>query len=140
MPDSTLTIIGNLTREPELRFTNTGKAVAHLSVAVNRRYQQGGEWKSDASFFEVRAWGELGENICSTLSQGNRVVVTGRLEQRSWEAEDGTKRSTIEIVADDVAPSLRFATAEVTRTEATRSTASGPAPSGATAADDESPF
>jgi single-strand DNA-binding protein len=117
MPDNTTTIVGNLTRDPELRFTKAGTAVAHLSVAVNRRRQVDGNWKTETSYFEVRAWQELGSNVCSSLSKGNRVVVTGRLEQRSWDGEDGTKHSVVEITADEVAPSLRWALADITKVE-----------------------
>lgn len=115
--DNSVTITGNLVRDPELRFTNEGIAVAHLSVAVNRRRRVGEEWKTETSFLEVRAWRDLAENICSSCQRGNRVTVAGRVEQRSWEAEDGSKRSVVEIIAEDVALSLRFATATATKTE-----------------------
>lgn len=117
MPDNLITLVGNLTRDPELRFTPSGTPVAHISIAVNRRRQVSGEWKTEVSFFEVRAWDELGANVCSSAQKGTRVIVTGRLEQRSWEADDGTKRSTVEVIADDLGPSCRWATATVTKTE-----------------------
>jgi single-strand DNA-binding protein len=117
MPDNFVEITGNLTRDPEMRFTKGGTPVAGFSVAVNKRRQENGEWKTETSFFEVVAWQELGANVCSSLTKGNRVVVQGRIEQRSWETEDGSKRSVVEIVADDVAPSLRWATAVVTKVE-----------------------
>jgi single-strand DNA-binding protein len=117
VPDNTITVIGNLTREPELRFTNSGRAQARMGIAVNRRYQQNGEWVEQTSFFNVVAWAELAENAAGSLHKGNRVIVTGRLEQRNYENQLGEKRDVVEIVADEIAPSLRWATAEVTRTE-----------------------
>lgn len=114
---SQVTIVGNITRDPDLKYTPNGAAVVKLGVAVNKRVKQNGEWvDGDPSFFDVTAWNTLAENIAETLAKGNRVVVTGRLEQRSWE-QDGNKRYAVEIVADEVAPSLRWATAVVTRTE-----------------------
>jgi single-strand DNA-binding protein len=115
--DSTVTIVGNLTREPELRFTQSGQALATLGVAVSRRYQVNGDWQEKTSFFNVTAWGTLAENAASTLTKGTRVLVTGRLEQRSWETDSGEKRSVYEINADELGPSLRWATCTVERTE-----------------------
>ena len=113
--DSTVTIVGNLTRDPELRFTAGGKGVASFGVAVSRRYQQNGEWQEKTSFFNVTAWDTLGENIAASLTKGSRVLVTGRLEQREYETKEGEKRNVVEIVADEVGPSLRWARAEVER-------------------------
>ena len=113
--DSTVTIVGNLTRDPELRFTAGGKGIASFGVAVNRRYQQNGEWQEKVSFFNVTAWDTLGENIAASLTKGARVIVTGRLEQREYETKEGEKRNVVEIVADEVGPSLRWARAEVER-------------------------
>ena len=117
MADNTITVVGNLTRDPELRFTQTGRARALLGIAVNRRWmnRQTNDWEEQVSFFNVVCWAELAENVSESLAKGNRVVVTGRLEQRSWETQDGEQRNTVEIVADEIAPSLRWATAEVTR-------------------------
>ena len=118
MPDNTITIVGNITRDPELKFLNSGQAAVRLSVAVNRRWQnrQTQEWEERVSYFEVTGYGPMAENAANTLSKGTRVVVTGRLEQRSWETESGDKRSIVEINADEIAPSLRYATAVVTKT------------------------
>jgi single-strand DNA-binding protein len=110
---NTITIIGNVTRDPELRYLTSGTALAQLGVAVNRRYQQNGEWQEDTSFFDVVCWRELADNVSESISKGDRIIVTGRLEQRSWETQDGDKRSKVEIVADEVGPSLRWATARV---------------------------
>jgi single-strand DNA-binding protein len=119
MADSTVTIVGNLTRDPEIRFTNAGRAVATFGVAVNRRYQVNGEWQEQVSFFNVTGWGQIGENAASSLTKGARVIVFGRLEQREYETNAGEKRSVVEIVADEIGPSLRWATATVERTART---------------------
>lgn len=113
--DNTITIVGNLTRDPELRFTPSGAAVANFGVAWNMKGRDGAEDK--VSFFDVTCWRQLAENVSDSLTKGSRVVVYGRLDQRSWENQDGEKRSKVEIVADDVAPSLKWATVELTRNE-----------------------
>ena len=117
MSNST-TICGNLTREPEIRYTKEGQATTQLGVAVNRRWQDrtANEWQEATSFFDVVCWRDLAENVALSLTKGMRVVVTGRIEQRSWETDDGEHRSKVEIVADEIGPSLRFATADVQRT------------------------
>ena len=117
MPDNTVTVVGNITREPELRYTTGGRGVATFGVACNRRYQVNGEWQEQVSFFNVTCWGTLGENAAACLQKGTRVVVYGRLEQRSWETKEGEKRNVVEVVADEVGPSLRWATANIERTE-----------------------
>jgi single-strand DNA-binding protein len=124
--DNHVTLVGNITRDPELRFTPSGQAIATFGLAVNRRWQnrQTQEWEEAVSFFDVACWAQLGENVSESLSKGTRVMVTGRLDQRSWETQDGEKRSKVEVVADEVAPSLRWATAQVTRNE--RRDADGP--------------
>ena len=94
MADNTVTLVGNLTREPELRFTKAAGGVATFGVAVNRRYQQNGEWQEKTSFFNVTAWGQLGENAAASLTKGARVIVNGRLEQREYETRDGEKRTS----------------------------------------------
>jgi single-strand DNA-binding protein len=115
MADNVITVIGNVTRDPEVRYTPNGQANANFGVAVNRRWQnrQTNEWEERVSFLNVVCWREMAENVAESVSKGTRVVVTGRLEQRSWETEQGEKRSVVEIVADDIGPSLRFATAKV---------------------------
>lgn len=117
---NTVTIVGNTTRDAELRFTPSGQAVANFGVAVNRRWQnrQTNEWEEAVSFFDVVAWAQLGENVSESCPKGTRVIVTGRLDQNTWDDKDsGDKRSKVEIVADEVAPSLRWATAEITKNE-----------------------
>ena len=117
--DNSVFVIGNCTRDPELRFTNSGKAVASFGVAWStRRRTESGTWEDgDTSFFDVTCWDQLAENVCESIQKGVRVVINGRLQQRSWENNEGEKRSKVEIVADDVSPSLRWATAQVQRNE-----------------------
>ena len=119
MADNSITIVGNLTRDPEIRYTASGQANAKLGMAVSRRWQnkQTNEWEERTSFFNIVAWGDMAENISDTLTKGTRVIVNGRLEQRSWENEQGEKRSVVEVVADEIGPSLRWATAEIKRSE-----------------------
>ncbi len=116
---NTITVIGNVTREIELRFTPSGQPTASFGLAVNRRWQnrQTQEWEEATSFFDIVCWRELAENAAASLHKGTRVIVTGRLEQRSWETQDGEKRSKVEIVADEVGPSLRWASAQVEKNE-----------------------
>ena len=116
MTITSTTIVGNLTRDPEIRYTRDGQATTSLSVAVNRRWQDRTtkEWEESTSFFDVVCWRDLAENVALiSLTKGARVVVTGRLEQRSWESDEGEKRSKVEIVADEIGASLRFATVDI---------------------------
>src|SRR5947208_8926108 len=117
MPDNSVTLVGNITRDPELRFTPSGQAIATFGMAVNRRFQRNNQWEEQTSFFNVTAWGTLGENASNSLHKGARIIVNGRLEQRSWETQEGEKRSVVEVVADEIGPSLRWATAEITKNE-----------------------
>src|ERR1700761_7647949 len=116
---NTTTNTGNLTREPEIRYTREGQATAQLGVAVNRRWQDRTtqEWQETTSFFDVICWRDLAENVALSLTKGMRVVVTGRLAQRSWESDEGENRSKVELTADEIGPSLRFTTADVHRVE-----------------------
>lgn len=116
MADNSVTLVGNLTRDPELRFTTGGRGVASFGLAVSRRYQVNGEWQEQTSYFNIVAWGQMGENAASTLTKGMRVIVSGRLEQREYQNREGEKRTAIEINADEIGPSLRWATASVERT------------------------
>ncbi len=114
-----VSIVGNLTRDPELRFTPSGQATAGFGVAVNRRWQnrQTHEWEEATSFFDVVCWGQLAENAAQSLTKGARVMVSGRLDQRSWETAERERRSKIEIIADELGPSLRWATVTITKNE-----------------------
>ncbi len=113
MADNSVTLVGTLTRDPELRFTTGGRGVASFGLAVNRRYQVNNEWQEQTSFFNVVAWGTLGENAAASLNKGHRIIVTGRLEQRSYETKEGEKRSVVEVNADEIGPSLRWARVEI---------------------------
>jgi single-strand DNA-binding protein len=139
---NTVTLVGNITRDPELRFTPSGQANATFGLAVNRRWQnrQNNEWEEATSFFNVVCWREMAENASQSLQKGARVIVTGRLEQRSWQTQEGEKRSVIEVVADEIGPSLRWATAEIQRNERRSPDDGAPAPvGGSRPADNEPP-
>lgn len=125
--DNTVTLVGNVTRDPEIRYTPSGQTVVTFGLAVNRRWQNKttNEWEEQVSFFDVKCWGQMGENVAESVPRGTRIVVTGRLEQRSWESDAGEKRSKVEVVADEVAPSLRWATAQVQKIERQGSGGSG---------------
>jgi single-strand DNA-binding protein len=115
--DNHTTIVGNVVEDPELRVTQNGIAVANLRVAVTQRIQQDGTWRDgETSYFKVNVWRGQAENLADSLAKGDRVMVTGRLRQRSWETPEGEKRSVAEIEADEVGASLKFATAKVERT------------------------
>jgi single-strand DNA-binding protein len=116
--DNQTTIAGNLVETPELRFTNNGTPVTNLRVAVTQRVQDNGSWRDgDTSFFKVNVWRGQAEHLADSLTKGDRVMVTGRLRQRSWETSEGEKRSVAEIEADEVGASLKFATAKVERAQ-----------------------
>lgn len=118
---STITITGNLTRDPELRFTPSGKAVANLGVAENhRRRDDSGEWvDGETTYWRVSVWGDQAEHVAESLAQGHLVVVVGRTGTRVWTPTDGPKageeQRSLEVIADTVAPSLRWATAKLTK-------------------------
>jgi single-strand DNA-binding protein len=143
-----VTLIGNLVDDPELRFTPSGVAMAKIRMAVNRRWRdQSGEWQEATSFFTGTIWREQAEQAAESLQKGARVIVTGRLEQRSWETESGDKRSVVEIQIDEIGPSLRWATATVNRTQRQDNWGDNQAAAGASApaarddyGPDEAPF
>lgn len=116
MNGNEITIVGNVTRDPELKFTPNGQAVTRLSVASSRRWQANGEWKEQTTFFDVTAWGSLAENAADSLKKGSRALVVGRIESREYE-KDGQKRVAWDVTADELGPSLRWATAVVTKAE-----------------------
>lgn len=116
IPMNTVTVIGNLTTDPELRFTPSGHAVANFTVAVNRRTKNGDQWEDKLEgFFGCTCWREMAENVAETLTKGSRVIVAGRLEQKQWEDNEGNKRSAVEIQVDEVGPSLRWASATISK-------------------------
>ena len=113
---NTITVVGNLTREPKLRCTPTGQAVVKFGIAVNRFYtNRNGERIEQTDFFNVNAWRSVAVNVAESLTTGARVLVTGRLQARNWETEDGQRRSAVEIEAEEVAASLRFATVAIAK-------------------------
>ena len=117
--DNCVTLVGNITDDPELRFTPSGAAVANFTVAVNRRYKNpDGQWEDKLDgFFRCNCWRDMAENISESLRKGMRVMVVGRLQQRSWEDGEGNKRSVVEIQVDEVGPSLRWASAQVQKSD-----------------------
>jgi single-strand DNA-binding protein len=118
-----ITITGNVTKDVELRYTQSGLAVANLSVAVNDRVfdKASNEWKEgDPSFYEVAVWKDLAENVAASVTKGTRVVVVGNLRQRSYEDKEGMTRTAWEVTADEVSLSLRFARGSVTRNQSSR--------------------
>jgi single-strand DNA-binding protein len=141
-----ISISGNLTRDPELRFTKAGKGVCSFGIAAERRVQENGEWVSKTSYFNVTCWDALGENAAASLTKGMRVVVYGRIEVREYQANDGTTRQSLDITADDLGVSVRWGT--VTGFEKVRRSEGGaaaPARAAAPAAadpygDDSEPF
>jgi single-strand DNA-binding protein len=118
--DTTITMIGNLVDDPELRFTPSGAAVAKFRVASTPRYldKATNEWKDGESLFlQCQIWRQAAENVAESLTKGMRVILSGRLKQRSYETKEGEKRTVFEVEVDEVGPSLRNATAKVTRTQ-----------------------
>jgi single-strand DNA-binding protein len=114
--DNQVTLVGNLTDDPELKFTANGAAVANFRLAVTPRVREGDSWKDgETSFFRINVWRQMAENVAESMTKGSRAVVVGRLRQRSWETPEGEKRTVTEVEADEVAPSLKFATAKVER-------------------------
>jgi single-strand DNA-binding protein len=129
--NNTITLVGNITDDPELRFTPGGAAVANFTIAVNRRQPgQGGGWEDKLDgFFRCNCWREMAENVAESLQKGMRIVVVGRLQQRSWEDQEGNRRSVVEVLVDEVGPSLRWATAQVQKSS--RSGSAAPSDAGA---------
>jgi single-strand DNA-binding protein len=118
--ETTITLIGNLTSDPELRFTPSGSAVANFTVASTPRTfdRQSNEWKDgETLFLRAAVWREAAENVAESLTKGMRVIVTGRLKSRSYETKEGEKRTVIELEVDEIGPSLRYANAKVNRTQ-----------------------
>ena len=162
--ETIITVVGNLTSDPELRYTQNGLAVANFTIASTPRTfdRASNDWKDgDALFLRASVWRDFAEHVAGSLTKGSRVVATGRLRQRSYETKEGEKRTSIELEIDDIGPSLRYATAQVTRTSSSRDSgsrgqsaeepwaAAGPAASAGQSADvwntpgsynDETPF
>lgn len=122
-----VTIIGNCTRDPELKFTNSGAAVTSFGLAWNNRWQNKTtqEWEESVHFFDVTVWRQQGENAAESFGKGDRITVVGRLDQQQWETADGDKRSKVVILADEVSVSVKYATLEVTKNPRTTSEPAG---------------
>jgi single-strand DNA-binding protein len=121
--ETVITVVGNLTSDPELRYTQNGLAVANFTIASTPRSfdRASNDWKDgDALFLRASVWREFAEHVAGSLTKGSRVVATGRLKQRSYETKEGEKRTSIELEVDEIGPSLRYATAQVTRTSSSR--------------------
>ena len=131
--DTAITLVGNLTADPELRFTQSGVPVADFTVASTPRIfdRASGEWKDgDALFLRCTLWRQPAENVAETLTKGARVIVTGRLRQRSYDTREGEKRTVVEVDVEEIGPSLRYATARVTRAGKTTTTTAAAATRG----------
>jgi single-strand DNA-binding protein len=116
--ETIITVVGNLTADPELRYTQNGLPVANFTIASTPRNfdRQANEWKDgEALFLRASVWREFAEHVAGSLTKGSRVIATGRLKQRSYETREGEKRTAIELEVDEIGPSLRYATAQVTR-------------------------
>jgi single-strand DNA-binding protein len=138
--DTTITMIGNLVDDPELRFTPSGAAVAKFRVASTPRYldKATNEWKDGESLFlQCQIWRQAAENVAESLTKGMRVILSGRLKQRSYETKEGEKRTVFEVEVDEVGPSLRNATAKVTRTQRAGGNGGAPASSSAESFNDD---
>jgi single-strand DNA-binding protein len=120
MPETFVSLVGNLTDDPEVRFTPQGTTVASFRLAVTPRINDSGTWKDgETSFFRINAWRDLAEHVTDSLSKGDRALVLGRLKTRSWETPEGERRSTVEVEAEEVGPSLKWATAQPQRANGT---------------------
>jgi len=132
--ETIITVVGNLTADPELRYTQGGLAVANFTIASTPKQfdKQANDWKDgDALFLRASCWREFAEHVAGSLTKGSRVVATGRLKQRSYETKEGEKRTSIELEVDEIGPSLRYATAQVTKADyagSSRSTTSSTTP------------
>ena len=131
MPDTFVSLVGNLTDDPEVRFTPQGTTVASFRLAVTPRVNLGGTWKDgDTSFFRINAWRDLAEHVTDSLSKGDRALVLGRLKTRSWETAEGERRSVVEVEAEEIGPSLKWATATPQRANGKAKAGNGPSKGG----------
>lgn len=138
--ETIITVVGNLTADPELRYTQNGLAVANFTIASTPRTfdRQANEWKDgEALFLRASVWREFAEHVAGSLTKGSRVIASGRLKQRSYETKEGEKRTTIELEVDEIGPSLRYATASVTRAQSNRGVGGGNSSFGGGAGADE---
>ena len=129
-----ITVVGNLTDDCALKYTQAGVAMVSGSIASNRRYQVNGQWEETTSFFNFTAWRELAENMAATLTKGTRVVAVGRMEQKKWVDKEGANRTSYELIIDEIGPSVRWATAVVTKIPSSNSNGNNSSIVAATAA------
>ena len=137
--ETIITVVGNLTADPELRYTQGGLAVANFTIASTPRTfdRAANDWKDgEALFLRAACWREFAEHVAGSLTKGSRVVATGRLKQRSYETKEGEKRTSIELEVDEIGPSLRYATAQVTRASGGSARSGGGRPQGGAVADE----
>ena len=137
--ETIITVVGNLTADPELRYTQNGLAVANFTIASPPRTfdRQANEWKDgEALFLRASVWREFAEHVAGSLTKGTRVIASGRLKQRSYETKEGEKRTSIEREIDEIGPSLRYATASVTRAQSNRGVGGGSFGGGSSQSDD----
>jgi single-strand DNA-binding protein len=131
MPDTFVSLVGNLTDDPEVRFTPQGTTVASFRLAVTPRVKDGEGWKDgETSFFRINAWRDLAEHAADSLSKGDRALVLGRLKTRSWETAEGERRSVVEVEAEEIGPSLKWATATPQRANGKAKAGNGPSKGG----------
>jgi single-strand DNA-binding protein len=131
MPETFVSLVGNLTDDPEVRFTPQGTAVASFRLAVTPRVREGEGWKDgETSFFRINAWRDLAEHAADSLSRGDRALVIGRLKARSWETPEGERRSVVEVEAEEIGPSLKWATATPQRANGKAKTGNRPSKGG----------
>ena len=138
--ETVITVVGNLTADPELRYTQNGLPVANFTIASTPRNfdRASGEWKDgDALFLRASVWREFAEHVAGSLTKGSRVIATGRLKQRSYQDREGQNRTSIELEVDEIGPSLRYATASVTRAQSNRGVGGGSGSFGGGAGADE---
>ena len=116
---NTVTLVGNLTRDPEIRFFQGDKSVVNSALAVNKSYKDAtGEWKEETTFVDLSIWQNAGaENVANSMTKGDRVIVTGVLKQNTWQAEDGTNRSKIEVTVFEIGPTMKWAEVSITKNE-----------------------
>ena len=131
MPETFVSLVGNLTDDPEVRFTPQGTTVASFRLAVTPRVKDGDGWKDgETGFFRINAWRDLAENAADSLSKGDRALVLGRLKTRSWETAEGERRSVVEVEAEEIGPSLKWATATPQRANGKAKASNGPSKGG----------
>jgi single-strand DNA-binding protein len=140
MSDNSVTLIGNLTQEPTLRFSDSGNAVVSVGLAVNRRYQAGGQWQESTSYYTVTVFGKIAEDLAASATKGTRVIVIGHIETGEFTDKEGVNRKTFKIIASEIGASFRFATATIDRVARDTAGQQGTQPYRPAVDKDEEPF